>query len=88
MTASGRRSSTCATTPTSSRPPLRSAIPPSPYWYGADPATAAHNFDTFYAKGWAPIWEMMGKGKWATDPNYAGKVIGLYERIATHAIGG
>ncbi|MBA2325068.1 MAG: glucosaminidase domain-containing protein [Actinobacteria bacterium] len=61
---------------------------PSPYWYGADPATAARNFDTFYAKGWAPIWEMMGKGKWATDPNYAGKVIGLYERMATHAIGG
>ncbi len=64
------------------------ANPPSPYWYGSDPATAAQNFDTFYAKGWAPIWEMMGKGKWATDPNYAGKVIGLYERIATYAIGG
>jgi hypothetical protein len=61
---------------------------PSPYWYGSDPAAAANNFDTFYAKGWAPIWEMMGKGKWATDPNYAGKVIGLYERIATYAIGG
>ncbi|MGQ0805551.1 MAG: glucosaminidase domain-containing protein [Actinomycetota bacterium] len=64
------------------------ANPPSPYWYGPDPGTAARNFDTFYAKGWAPIWEMMGKGKWATDPNYAGKVIGLYERMATHAIGG
>jgi len=62
--------------------------PPSPYWYGSDPATAARNFETFYAKGWAPIWEMMGKGKWATDPGYAGKVIGLYERMATHAIGG
>jgi hypothetical protein len=61
---------------------------PSPYWYGSDPAAAANNFDTFYAKGWAPIWEMMGKGKWATDSNYAGKVISLYERIATYAIGG
>ena len=61
---------------------------PSPYWYGEDPASAARNFDTFYAKGWAPIWEMMGNGKWATDPNYSGKVIGLYERIASYAVGG
>jgi Mannosyl-glycoprotein endo-beta-N-acetylglucosaminidase len=64
------------------------ANPPSPYWYGSDPATAADNFDTFYAKGWAPIWEMMGKGKWATDPGYAGKVIGLYERMGNFALGG
>ena len=62
------------------------AYPPSPYWYGSDPGTAAENFDTFYAKGWAPIWEMMGKGKWATDPGYAGKVIGLYERMGNHAL--
>ncbi len=62
--------------------------PPSPYWYGADPATAARNFDTFFAKGWAPTWEQMGKGKWATDPNYASKVIGLYQRMATYATGG
>ncbi|MGH8983747.1 MAG: glucosaminidase domain-containing protein [Acidimicrobiia bacterium] len=61
--------------------------PPSPYWYGSDPGTAADNFDTFYAKGWAPIWEMMGRGKWATDPGYAGKVIGLYERMGNYALG-
>ena len=54
---------------------------PSPYWYGADPATAARNFDTFFAKGWAPIWQMMGHGNWATDPNYASKVIGVYNRM-------
>jgi peptidoglycan hydrolase CwlO-like protein len=55
--------------------------PPSPYWYGADPATAARNFDTFFAKGWAPIWQMMGHGNWATDPNYASKVTGVYNRM-------
>jgi peptidoglycan hydrolase CwlO-like protein len=54
---------------------------PSPYWYGADPGTAARNFDTFFAKGWAPTWQMMGRGNWATDPNYASKVIGIYNRM-------
>ncbi len=55
--------------------------PPSPFWYGADAATAAQNFDTFFAKGWAPIWQMMGHGNWATDPNYASKVTGVYNRM-------
>jgi peptidoglycan hydrolase CwlO-like protein len=63
------------------------AHPPSPYWYGSDPATAARNFDSFFAKGWAPTWQMMGRGNWATDPNYAPKVIGVYNRmIATKGI--
>jgi peptidoglycan hydrolase CwlO-like protein len=61
--------------------------PPSPYWYGADPGVAARNFDTFFAKGWAPTWQMMGRGNWATDPNYASKVIGMYNRmVATKGI--
>jgi peptidoglycan hydrolase CwlO-like protein len=61
--------------------------PPSPYWYGADPAVAARNFDTFFAKGWAPTWQMMGRGNWATDRDYASKVIGIYNRmIATKGI--
>jgi Mannosyl-glycoprotein endo-beta-N-acetylglucosaminidase len=55
--------------------------PPSPYWYGRDPATAVRNFDTFFAKGWAPTWQMMGRGNWATDPNYSSKVIGVYNRM-------
>ncbi|HMF82427.1 MAG TPA: glucosaminidase domain-containing protein [Acidimicrobiia bacterium] len=55
--------------------------PPSPFWYGSNPATAARNFDTFFAKGWAPTWQMMGHGNWATDPNYASKVIGVYNRM-------
>jgi peptidoglycan hydrolase CwlO-like protein len=61
--------------------------PPSPYWYGADPGVAARNFNTFFAKGWAPTWQMMGRGNWATDPNYSAKVIGIYNRmIATKGI--
>jgi hypothetical protein len=55
--------------------------PPSPHWYGADPATAVRNFDTFFAKGWAPTWQMMGRGNWATDPNYSSKVVGVYNRM-------
>jgi predicted nucleic acid-binding Zn-ribbon protein len=55
--------------------------PPSPYWYGSDPATAVRSFNTFFAKGWAPTWQMMGHGNWATDPNYASKVIGVYNRM-------
>ncbi|MGH8982602.1 MAG: glucosaminidase domain-containing protein [Acidimicrobiia bacterium] len=55
--------------------------PPSPFWYGHDPATAASNFDTFFAKGWAPTWEVMGGGNWATDPTYSGKVLAVYHRM-------
>jgi flagellum-specific peptidoglycan hydrolase FlgJ len=58
---------------------------PSPTWYGADPAQAARNFDTFFAKGHAQTWQVMGKGNWATDPNYATKVIGIYIRMVVHA---
>ena len=57
------------------------AHPPSPYWYGRDPATAVSNFDTFFAKGWAPTWQMMGRGNWATDTDYSSKVIGVYNRM-------
>lgn len=55
--------------------------PPSPYWYGMGPATAANNFDNFFAKGWAPTWEQMGHGNWATDPNYSGKVLHIYAEM-------
>jgi hypothetical protein len=61
------------------------AHPPSPTWYGADPAVAAHNFDTFFAKGRAQTWQVMGRGNWATDPNYSTKVIGIYIRMVVHA---
>lgn len=55
--------------------------PPSPEWYGRDPATAVANFNSFFAKGWAPTWEEMGAGNWATDPEYAGKVLSVYDRM-------
>jgi hypothetical protein len=56
--------------------------PVSPYLYGSDPVAAARKFDTFFARGWAPTWNDMGNGNWATDPAYAGKVISVYRRIA------
>jgi predicted nucleic acid-binding Zn-ribbon protein len=50
--------------------------PLSPYvWRSADA------FDTYFAKGWAPTWSDMGHGNWATDPDYAGKVIGVYRAM-------
>ena len=61
------------------------AYPPSPYWYGSDPATARRNFDTFFAKGWAPTWNDMGKGNWATDRAYSGKVLRVYADMVAYA---
>ena len=45
---------------------------------GRDPAAAAAAYDTFFAKGRVPTWNLMGNGNWATDPEYAPKVLGLY----------
>ncbi len=59
--------------------------PPSPYWWSADPDRAARQFDTFFAKGWSPTWSEMGHGNWATDPNYSGKVIGIYKQMVAYA---
>jgi len=61
------------------------AHPPSPYWYGSDPGVAARNFDTFFAKGWAPTWNDMGHGNWATDPNYSSKVLRVYADMVAFA---
>ena len=44
---------------------------------------AAADFDTFFAKGWAPTWNDMGHGNWATDRTYSGKVIGVYQQMVT-----
>ena len=59
--------------------------PPSPYWWGPNAADA---FDHYFAKGWAPTWRDMGHGNWATDPNYAGKVIGVYDAMVKFSQGG
>lgn len=63
------------------------AHPPSPYWYGSDPAVAVRNFDTFFAKGWAPTWNDMGHGNWATDRAYSGKVLNVYAAMVAFAQG-
>jgi hypothetical protein len=60
------------------------AFPPVKGLYPADPVAAARTFDTFFLKGTVPLWNQMGNGNWATDPTYAGKVIGLYARIVAY----
>jgi hypothetical protein len=58
--------------------------PPVPEWYAypsLNPTTAAHNFDTFFAKGRAPTWNKMGNGNWATSPHYSAAVISVYENM-------
>jgi Mannosyl-glycoprotein endo-beta-N-acetylglucosaminidase len=42
-------------------------------------------FDLVSPKGKAPTWNQMGNGNWATDPNYASKVINLYNRMRAGA---
>jgi hypothetical protein len=54
------------------------ANPPSPQIYGRDPAAAAQSYDTFFAKGRVPTWNLMGNGNWATAAGYAPRVLGLY----------
>jgi flagellum-specific peptidoglycan hydrolase FlgJ len=51
--------------------------------HGRDPVRAAQAFDTFSFKGRAPVWNVMGAGNWATDPLYAGKVLGIYSKMLT-----
>ncbi|HXY94151.1 MAG TPA: glucosaminidase domain-containing protein [Acidimicrobiia bacterium] len=54
------------------------ANPPSPPIYGSDPVASAVAYDTFFAKGRVPTWNLMGNGNWATAPEYAPKVLGIY----------
>ena len=57
--------------------------PLSPYVWRSEAA-----FDNYFAKGWAPTWSDMGHGNWATDPNYSGKVIGVYRSMVAFSQGG
>jgi hypothetical protein len=61
------------------------ANPPSPTIYGNDPVAAAIGYDTFFAKGRTPTWNVMGNGNWATDPGYAQKVLTVYFQIVSFA---
>ena len=42
-------------------------------------------FDLVNPKGKAPTWNQMGNGNWATSPNYASSVLGVYNRMRTYA---
>ena len=57
--------------------------PPVPELWGSNVATAAYNFDHSFAKGRAPLWNDMGNGNWATAPNYATVVLGVYNQMLT-----
>jgi hypothetical protein len=61
------------------------ANPPSPTIYGSDPIWAAIAYDTFFAKGVAPTWNVMGNGNWATAPNYAQSVLTIYFEMVSFA---
>jgi peptidoglycan hydrolase CwlO-like protein len=61
------------------------ANPPSPTIYGNDPGAAAQSYDTFFAKGRTPTWNVMGDGNWATDPGYAPKVLTVYFQMVSFA---
>jgi hypothetical protein len=61
------------------------ANPPSPTIYGSDPVRAAQSYDTFFAKGRTPTWNVMGNGNWATDPGYAQKVLTVYFQMVSYA---
>lgn len=64
------------------------AHPASVYWYAPnslDQGVANENFDRFFAKGWAPTWNEMGNGNWATDPGYSQKVNKLYASMVAFA---
>lgn len=52
-------------------------------------ATARPNvdirFDLVSPKGRTPTWEQMGGGNWATDPDYARKVLSIHTAMLRHA---
>ncbi len=66
------------------------AHPPVVEWYGRrsdgtfDPVLAIHNFDTFFAKGTAPTWNVMGgPQKWASTPTYGPVILSIFNRMLT-----
>ena len=55
--------------------------PPVPELWGLSPSTAVWNFDHYFAKGRAPLWNDMGNGNWAMSPEYAPVVLGVYNNM-------
>ena len=69
-------------------PGSRAALPAAPSRAGAlggSPAAAAASYDSFAYKGSAPVWNVMGNGKWATDPDYSIKILDIYARMVGFA---
>ena len=54
--------------------------PPVPELWGLDPTTAASNFDHYFFKGKAPLWNDM-TGVWASSPTYASTILGVYNQM-------
>jgi len=54
--------------------------PPVPDLWGLNPATAASNFDHYFLKGKAPLWNDM-TGVWASSPTYASTILGVYNQM-------
>jgi hypothetical protein len=61
------------------------ANPPSPFIYGSDPVAAAAAYDSFFAKGRVPTWNLMGNGNWATASGYAPRVLSIYFEMVAFA---
>jgi len=61
------------------------AYPPVRGLYPEDRASAARVYDSFFLKGDVPLWNLMGHGNWATDPDYASKVVKLFARIVAYS---
>lgn len=59
--------------------------PPEPALFGSPPPAAAASYDSFAYKGAAPAWNVMGNGKWATDPDYSIKILEIYARMIAYA---
>ena len=59
------------------------ANPPSPEVFGRNPDAADRAFDAVPYRGQAPLWNLMGNGNWATDPDYGAKVLTIYARMLT-----
>jgi flagellum-specific peptidoglycan hydrolase FlgJ len=64
---------------------LRAYADPGVTTSGLSHTVVDPRFDLVSPKGRAPLWNDMGNGNWATDPNYASKIISLYNRMRAYA---
>lgn len=50
-----------------------------------DAGGSTQAYDTFFKKGVAPTWSQMGNGNWASAPDYAEKLLGIYNKMLIFA---